>query len=942
GFEWYSKLLKRWYNIEVYSPEEGYLSTVYTDISSRIPDSKLKQSKIKESEEKQNFLNQFYKKLFTQNALGVIYQFQYFPDGRNCFPYASENIWDVYEVTPEEVKTDSAIILNRLHPEDYDSVIESILKSFETLEIWDYEFRVNLPKKGLRWLRGIAKPEKLDDGSVVWNGYMSDITEKKCADLELQKSELRLKSIIEGTQVATWEWNIQTHETVFNERWAEIIGYTLEELSPVSIETWIKYTHPDDLKNSNEHLEKHFSGEIDYYEFESRMKHKDGSWIWILDRGKVVSWDNEGKPLRMTGTHSDISKRKKAEALLIQTRENYEMFFNSIDHFLFVLDEAGNMIHVNNTVINRLGYSWDELDGNSVLMVHPPERREEAGRIVGEMLAGTADFCPVPLLTKSGKQVPVETKVTKGIWDGKPVIFGVANDMAKIQLSEEKFSKVFYLNPSACGISDLETGQYLEVNDAFYSLLGFNKNEVIGKSALELNILTKESHENIMSNSNSKGGVFEAEAELRAKNGEIKQVLLYAENINVQDKKLRYTVVYDVTEKAIASKKIKENEVRFKALFDSSLLPTFLTEKGICTGQNYAAEQLFGYTTEEAIGKNISYLMADESKELINKNSFSNMTLRYEAIAQDKNGRKIPVEIQGKTIELDGKSIRITSLDDISEKKLAQEAISNYINDIKVAHDTMEQTANELFELNSKLEESEKSLLESNANKDKFFSIISHDLKSPFSGILGLTEMLVSDYVELTSDEIKEMIQLLRKSSVNFFEFLEDLLEWARTQTDRMDYEFRIMDFYKTSIKTIDLLKTNAQNKNIFLKNDVKENSIVYADEKATETVLRNLITNAIKFTQPNGIIKVKTEDRDNEIAISVTDSGIGMSEEDKNKLFKIEVHHTSVGTYNEVGTGLGLILCKELVEKLGGKIWVESEIGKGSKFIFTLPKMLS
>jgi len=241
--------------------------------------------------------------------------------------------------------------------------------------------------------------------------------------------------------------------------------------------------------------------------------------------------------------------------------------------------------------------------------------------------------------------------------------------------------------------------------------------------------------------------------------------------------------------------------------------------------------------------------------------------------------------------------------------------------------------------LNVKLKESEKNLLELNRNKDKFFSIISHDLKSPFNGILGATEMLVSDYDELTAEEAKEMIQIVRESSTKAYELLEGLLEWAQTQTGRMKYEFENIDVYEQSSKIIDLIKINAKNKNILLENNVEENTFVFADQKATETVLRNLIANAIKFTQPDGTIKIETEKRVDEIAISVSDNGIGMSEENKNKLFKIEVHHTTVGTNNEAGTGVGLILCKELVEKNNGKIWVESELGNGSKFTFTLPK---
>jgi len=275
---------------------------------------------------------------------------------------------------------------------------------------------------------------------------------------------------------------------------------------------------------------------------------------------------------------------------------------------------------------------------------------------------------------------------------------------------------------------------------------------------------------------------------------------------------------------------------------------------------------------------------------------------------------------------------------EISVREHAEKEVAKYIDVLHVTNSTLEQSSNELVLLNVKLEESKKSLLESNANKDKFFSIISHDLKSPFNSILGITELLVSDYDKLTSDEIKEMLQLLRNSSVNIFDLLKSLLEWAQTQTDRMEYEFKNIDFYETSIKIVDILNTTALNKNILIKNEVKENTFVFADEKAIETVLRNLITNAIKFTKPDGIIKVETDIRDNEIAISVSDSGIGMSTESMNKLFKIEVNHTTVGTNNETGTGLGLLLCKEFVEKHGGKIWVESELGMGSKFSFTLP----
>ena len=134
------------------------------------------------------------------------------------------------------------------------------------------------------------------------------MTEQKRAEAAALASEERLASIIEGTSIGTWEWNIQSGETVFNERWAEIVGYTLAELAPVNIRTWMELVHPDDLRRSNELLQEVFAGHHPHYDTECRMKHKDGTWVWVHDRGKVVAWTEDGRPLLMVGTHADITR----------------------------------------------------------------------------------------------------------------------------------------------------------------------------------------------------------------------------------------------------------------------------------------------------------------------------------------------------------------------------------------------------------------------------------------------------------------------------------------------------------------------------------------------------------------------------------------------------------------------------------------------------------
>ncbi|MCE5284147.1 MAG: PAS domain S-box protein [Deltaproteobacteria bacterium] len=163
---------------------------------------------------------------------------------------------------------------------------------------------------------------------------MINITRRKQAEKALQEERRRLTSIIRGTNVGTWEWSVQTGEVVLNERWAEIIGYTLEELAPLSIRTWTDHTHPDDLKISQGFMERHFRGEVDYHECEYRMRHKDGRWVWVLDRGSVSTWSEEGKPLLMSGTHQDITRSKRAEEYREMGRE-----------VLQILNEPGDLDH---------------------------------------------------------------------------------------------------------------------------------------------------------------------------------------------------------------------------------------------------------------------------------------------------------------------------------------------------------------------------------------------------------------------------------------------------------------------------------------------------------------------------------------------------------------------------------------------------------------------
>lgn len=238
-----------------------------------------------------------------------------------------------------------------------------------------------------------------------------------------------------------------------------------------------------------------------------------------------------------------------------------------------------------------------------------------------------------------------------------------------------------------------------------------------------------------------------------------------------------------------------------------------------------------------------------------------------------------------------------------------------------------------------KLEEQYHSLNELNATKDKFFSIIAHDLKNPLGAFKHSTEILYKEFDYLENDEIRLYIEELFKSSNQVLELLENLLTWSRSQRGKIPYSPVEVPLNFIINNNIDLLKMNADKKHIKLVNDLNEEVFVYADINMISTILRNLISNAIKFTRENGTIKIYGQKYDhNYFQITVEDNGVGINPENIDKLFRIDSHYTTVGTTNEQGTGLGLIICKEFIEKHNGKIWVESQLGIGTKFHFTLP----
>jgi len=248
----------------------------------------------------------------------------------------------------------------------------------------------------------------------------------------------------------------------------------------------------------------------------------------------------------------------------------------------------------------------------------------------------------------------------------------------------------------------------------------------------------------------------------------------------------------------------------------------------------------------------------------------------------------------------------------------------------------------EVNTFNIKLKESEENLKILNATKDKFFSIIAHDLRNPFNALHGLTRHLIDNFDSFNKEEIKPFVEIIYNSADDQLELLENLLYWSRTQRGKIQFNPKEIDLNEIITKNFDLLKMSAERKQINLVNEIKQKHIIFADFDMIMAIMRNLISNAIKFSHENSFISIKASNNTNSTEISVLDNGIGISSENINRLFRIDIHHTTAGTSDEQGSGLGLILCKEFVETHKGEIWVESELNKGSIFKFTIPKKIT
>ncbi|MBC8004800.1 MAG: CHASE domain-containing protein [Verrucomicrobia bacterium] len=362
---------------------------------------------------------------------------------------------------------------------------------------------------------------------------------------------------------------------------------------------------------------------------------------------------------------------------------------------------------------------------------------------------------------------------------------------------------------------------------------------------------------------------------------------------------------------------LRESEEKYRALIENATEGIYVVQDGRVAFANKACEGITGIPVNEMTGLPIKEFLDTAETERLYRHHDDLIAGTTHSLHEifpifNRKEERRWLLINSVQINWNGSPATLNLATDVTRRKEDEEEISR-------KHEELERL---------------------NATKDKFFSIIAHDLRSPFNSVLGLADILMQDLPDMDTDQVKHMVEIIHKAVNNLYRLLQNLLQWAQIQNGTIPYDPRLLHLRKIVNEGIDIVRESALMKDIELTNYIPEHIRVVADSNMLQTVIRNLVSNAVKFTPKGGDVAVSAMlTKDNNAQISVKDTGIGMSQAMIQNLFRIDVKTNRMGTDKEPSNGLGLLLCKEFVEKNGGRIWVESEVGKGTTFHFTIPE---
>jgi len=762
-----------------------------------------------------------------------------------------------------------------------------------------------------------ATLNRIDWGSDVRiQAIVRDNTKQEQAGWEYLREKAFMDKLFESSPEAISVSNVNGKIERVNSKFLNLFGLDREELIGKPIDNFI--SHGQELEEAMEISRKVHSGTTIEIETVRYKKNGDPIHVSLIATPIEVS----GHTVGGYGIYRDITGRKNTEKAL---RESEKLFRNLVENMpvgVYKSLAQGKFIEVNPALVKMLGYGNREellaVDIKNQVYFDPGDRE----KIIADHKNN--DLVLVRLKKKDGTEVWAEDFR----WfprDARGNILyheGLLHDVtarvkaeAALKNTEQEFRNLFEMANDAILIFRPDDETIVEANSKACLTYGFLKEELIGTS---LKNLTKDvaRGEQAIRRILDRKSLESYETVHFNKDGHPIDFLINFSLIAYQGQPMILSIERDVTEWNTIRQELMESEEKFRSLAEYSPNMIFININGKIVYANSLCESVMGYTKEElyAPGFDFMDLICPDDHPLIRK-SFNlhnqgKEVLPFEYTIRTREGQMLHTVLNTKLIRYGNENAILGVVSDITDRKAVE---------LKLIKQTRE-------------------LTELNATKDKFFSIIAHDLKNPFNAILGFIGLLSAEYQELDDYNIQRYIKFIKTSAEQAYNLLENLLLWARTQTGTVEFLPEVFNLGTAISDNVQLLETMAKKKSINITIDIPGHCFLFADKNMIDTIVRNLVTNAIKFTPAHGTVHVSATEQNDWFEISVKDSGVGLSPETMDSLFKIDQKISTLGTEKEKGSGLGLVLCKEFVERHGGKIWAQGQQGKGSVFTFTIP----
>ncbi len=848
---------------------------------------------------------------------GVVYQYRLNPDGSSCFPFASEGIHDIYQVSPEEVIHDASIVFSRIHADDFDGVVASIQASAKNLTLWQHEYRAKFNDGTIRWLTGNAMPQQQVDGSVLWHGFISDITERKRAEEDIEESREKYRGLSEASYEAIFfsEKGLCIEQNLAAEL---MFGYTTEEALTRYGTEWIVPEDRDIVMN------KMLSGIEDPYE--STALRKDGTTFPCMLRGKMMYY--KGRNVRVTSL-TDITGQKMLENSLRKSEAEKAAIIRAVPDLMFLIHRDGTLLDAHSRDETMLYSPREEFVGKKVSDVLPPDVAHKAMIAIENVFTrGKAEIFEYEL-TIQGKTCYFENRIIA--ISGEEVL-SIIRDISHRKESEAALkmqTAAFESFAFAIIITDI-AGKIQWANSSFSKLTGYSVDSAIGKTPGELlksGMQDKDFYSTFWDAILSKN-VWSGEIINRRKDGS----LYYEEEtitpvLDSQGNISSFIAIkIDISERKKLYQELADEKRRLADIIKGTNAGTW--EWNIQTGEtifNDRWAEMLGYTLAEISPLNIEtwrkYSHADDlkvSNELLKKHFTKELSYHsFESRMRHKNGDWIWVLDRGKVHEWDsdGKPLQMSGThQDITEQKRVEKAL-----------------------LKAK-SEAEKA----NQAKSEFLSRMSHELRTPMNSILGFAQLL--DMGELKPLHKKGVSHILNNGR-HLLDLINEVLDIAGIEAGRQLLTPEPVLLSGIIREVIEVVHVAAVKNNVKLQHvdSLANRHFVMADKLRLKQVLLNLTSNAIKYNREGGSVIIKTELKQTIIPeislvrISVSDTGHGINPEDIEKLFlpfeRIGAEKTGIE-----GTGLGLMVVKKLMDAMGGCVGIESVPGEGSNFWIELP----